>query len=187
MTRRVKIVSVGDAGVGKTSLLRAICFNERAVLQEPPTVHAELFKSAYRQGGYDLELTLTDTSGQEAYKALAPSYLRSADLCFAVFALDDRDSFAHIGEWVALVRESLADAPIVLVGNKSDLPGRAVAREEAEEAAERLKLAKYNETSAATLLGAREAISDNAELLFRAGQARQEPRFPPAAGESKCC
>jgi Rab family protein len=187
MTRRVKIVSLGDAGVGKTSLLRAICFDERAVLHEPPTVHCELFKYAYRQGGHDLELVLTDTSGQEAYKALAPNYLRSADLCFAVFALDDRDSFAHIGEWVALIRESLPDPPIVLVGNKSDLPARAVTREEAEEAVERLRLARYNETSAVTLLGSRETISDNADLLFSASLAREETQFPPGADESKCC
>jgi GTPase SAR1 family protein len=122
-----------DAGVGKTSLLRALCFDERAILHEPPTVHCGLFKYAYPQGSHDLELAFTDTSGQEACKSLAPSYLRSADLCFAVFALDDGHSFAHIGELVALIRESLPNPPIVLIRNKSDLAAKAVTREEAVE------------------------------------------------------
>jgi small GTP-binding protein len=65
---------------------------------------------------------LWDTAGQERYKAVIPMYFDRADFLIAVYAVNDRDSFTHLTDWLATAREKASEAAkVFIVGNKSDL------------------------------------------------------------------
>lgn len=119
----LKIVVVGDAAVGKTSLVRRFCENAfdpdyRA------TVGLDFALRRYVVRHVPVEANVWDTAGQEVFRAVSRVYFRGAHAVIACFALNSPRSLANIAEWVAEVRRSNADAaPLVFIcGTKADLP-----------------------------------------------------------------
>lgn len=136
----IRCVLCGNSSVGKTSLLVAL--HGHCPRYTQATIGAAYMR--YRT------LDVWDTAGQEEYHALLPLYFRSAQVVLVVFDLSHRDSFAATKRWIAEARDKAhAKAMFVLVGTKSDLPERAVTRDEAEKRGTELR-ATYWETSAVT-------------------------------------
>lgn len=75
-------------------------------------------------------LQLWDTAGQEQFKSMGHAYFRGADVCVLVFDLSEHKTFDSLDNWYKTLIEAANPLnpdkfPIVLIGNKSDLP-RAV-------------------------------------------------------------
>ena len=120
----VKIVLVGDHGVGKTSLFDAYC---------PGTVAGLDFAvKIVERHGLKLKLQVWDMlAGGERFRALweaqKQQYFRGAAAAIVVFDLTNASfmygsGVASIPQHVGEARRSNPELPIVLVGNKSDLP-----------------------------------------------------------------
>ncbi|NXG64371.1 RAB42 protein, partial [Hemiprocne comata] len=159
-----RVIVLGDAAVGKSSLLR--CFAEgpgggRSGAATPgPTVGVELYsRTVPLPPAGRAKLQLWDTAGQERFRSITRSFYRSAAGVLLVFDLTNRASFEHVPDWH---REATAgDHPpaCVLVGHKCDLVAeRAVSAEEAERLATTLGMT-FVETSARGNL--------NVELAFQ--------------------
>ena len=74
-----------------------------------------------------MSMNIWDTAGQERYHALNAVYYREAAGALIVYDQTDVDSFAKLKTWAIELRKYLdADTPIVIAGNKCDLPTRAV-------------------------------------------------------------
>jgi Ras-related protein Rab-5C len=153
---KVKTVLLGDSGVGKTSIAVRLArdeFNDRA----QPTVGAAFFTFNVEREKETIQFEMWDTAGQERYRSLAPMYYRGAEVVVLVFALNDRNSFDAGFRWLQDVRQTgLGDTcTLVCCGNKCDLPGRQVSKEEAEAFATEQGMI-YVETSAKTAMGVRQ-------------------------------
>jgi small GTP-binding protein len=99
-------------------------------------------------------LNILDTAGQEEYKALRDEYMRAGDGFLMVFDLSSEKSFNELETFRTQIQRSKDTdyPPIVVVGNKSDLPEDmkfSGASKRAKEQCEAWKV-KYLETSAKT-------------------------------------
>ncbi|KAG0735994.1 hypothetical protein G6F23_011220 [Rhizopus arrhizus] len=91
-----------------------------------------------------------DTSGQERFRSLFPSYCRDAKGVFIVYDITSRSSFENAQRWLRETRKYTdPNAVIMLVGNKADLSesSREVETEEGRSLAEEEGLL-FIETSA---------------------------------------
>jgi small GTP-binding protein len=163
----LKIVVVGDSGVGKTCLLLRYVRD----IYDPETqstLGVEFMTKIIETEKHRIQLQLWDTAGQELFRSVTRGYYRGSAGAFLVFDLTNHDSFEHIGRWLHDVKEvARTDVVTVLLGNKADLADqRDVTREEAEAFAEANKM-KYFETSAKTGGGIAEAINACVEVIER--------------------
>ena len=75
-------------------------------------------------------INMWDTAGQEKYHALNQMYYRGAAGALLVYDVTDRDSFTKIQTWHLELRKYLgAEVPIMIAGNKSDMPNFAVSKD----------------------------------------------------------
>jgi small GTP-binding protein len=114
-----KVVFVGDAGVGKTSLINAY-----RGLVEPvsPTVAAHSVTLTISHDRGTTSITVFDTAGQDDYRCLVPLYARGAEVAVIVYSEDSLSSFDHLPDWIDYLSSSSRIPHTLLVGNKSDLP-----------------------------------------------------------------
>jgi small GTP-binding protein len=117
----VKVVFLGDSGVGKTSLIVRICgknFSQDHVATMVAD-HCELYRN---HDCKSIGLTIWDTAGQERYRSLISSYFRGAEIAVIVFSVDNSDSFDAIGSWFEQLKLNPPSCEkVILVANKTDL------------------------------------------------------------------
>jgi Ras-related protein Rab-6A len=116
-----KVVFVGEAHVGKTSLLQSFLGNTIDPNTYTPTVPAQFHKVKVNIEGENIPLQVWDTAGQEEYSALVPLYARGAQVGIIVAAVDDPHSVAEIGKWKNFLTKGSADISIIVAINKTDL------------------------------------------------------------------
>jgi small GTP-binding protein len=116
---KYKIVLVGDATVGKTSLINAFIHRDVA---EKSTLAATCTAVEYEIDGLPLHLSIWDTAGQETFRNLVPVYARGAHAAILVFDHTNPTSFKNLAEWYSFVLDRVGHIPCVVACNKSDLP-----------------------------------------------------------------
>lgn len=157
--QKAKVVLVGAAHTGKTSIVNRYIYGEFSPHTMPSTQPA-FFQKKVHHDGSDFTLEIWDTAGQEQYHALSPMFYRDADAGIVVFDLTDSSSFTKSKQWVSELREARGDAITILVaGNKSDLPSlRTVTFESVTSFANSIGAESF-ETSAKT--------GENIDFLFQ--------------------
>ncbi|CAN2389976.1 GTPase HRas [Pristimantis euphronides] len=123
-----------------------------------PVLFHITFQDSYRkQVVLDAEtclLDIVDTAGLEEYNVMRDQYMRRGEGFLCVFAIDNIKSFEDIHQYreqIKQVKDS-DDVPMVLVGNKCDLPHRAVEIRQAQDLVRNYGIS-YVETSAKTRQG----------------------------------
>jgi small GTP-binding protein len=116
----IRIVFVGDTGVGKTSLIRRFVSDE-FVPTESATVGAVHYTHDVQFGGETVKLQIWDTAGQEQYRALGPIYYRNARAGIAVCDLTNPDSIDGLARWIDAYRANADESFVVVAANKGDL------------------------------------------------------------------
>ncbi len=155
-----KIILIGDANSGKTSLLNRYvtkCFNDKYIC----TIGVDFMTKAVQIDDQTMKLQIWDTAGMEKYKQITTSYYRGAQAAIVCFDLTNKSSFLSLQKWVddySKFYNPIFHKNIFIVGNKSDLlEERDVSREEIESWI-RTNNYNYFETSART--------GENVENLF---------------------
>ncbi|KAM9247365.1 dynein axonemal intermediate chain 7 isoform 1-T1 [Leptosomus discolor] len=144
-----KLVVVGAGGVGKSALTIQLIQNH-FVDEYDPTIEDSYRKQVVIDGETCL-LDILDTAGQEEYSAMRDQYMRTGEGFLCVFAINNTKSFEdihHYREQIKRVKDS-EDVPMVLVGNKCDLPSRTVDTKQAQDLARSYGI-PFIETSAKT-------------------------------------
>ncbi|MFX1508661.1 MAG: Rab family GTPase [Promethearchaeota archaeon] len=116
----LKIVLIGEGGVGKTSLLKRYTWNtfdENMKL----TIGVDFAAKNIQQDEWAATLQIWDLGGQIRFRDLAISYFRGARLAIAVFDISSRYTMDRLNDWITSLHESVPRCPVVIVGNKSDL------------------------------------------------------------------
>ncbi|KAH0792058.1 Ras family protein [Histomonas meleagridis] len=127
--RKQKIVLLGDAGVGKTSLLK-YWIDKQFSLEQAPTIGASFVESDYIFQEKKYHIQIWDTAGEEKYRSMTPIYTQGSSGALIVFNLADRSTFENVPAWLEML-DSPTSMKITLVGNKSDLQDHKVTFEEA--------------------------------------------------------
>jgi len=118
---QVKLVLLGEAAVGKSSLvLRFVSndFNEH----NSPTIGAAFLTQKCRLEDKVIKFEIWDTAGQERFHSLAPMYYRNAAAAVVVYDITKASSLEKAKSWInELQRQANPNIVIALVGNKLDL------------------------------------------------------------------
>ena len=132
---RHKIIFVGDAGVGKTTIIGRIMDNPYNENYEP-SIGVDFMSKNLKYKGQNVKLQIWDTAGQEKYKGLIPSYVRNSSIVFVVYDVSVKTSFDNIPKWINFIK-TIENTTLVLCGNKIDLSNREVKKEEGEALAQK--------------------------------------------------
>ena len=129
----LKLVIVGDSGVGKSNfLLRFIEGRYSSVYQ--PTIGSDFRSKIITLPGtkQNVKLQFWDTAGQERYRSINRIYFQKAQGIILAYDITSRESFEGLDNWIKLINDNIDYAPIVLIGNKVDdeLENRIVRFEE---------------------------------------------------------
>ena len=73
---QIKVIVVGDSGVGKSSIVLRFVNGEFNEFNEPTLGAAFLSKIHQYGNNQSVRLQMWDTAGQEKYKSIAPIYYR---------------------------------------------------------------------------------------------------------------
>ncbi|XP_067950701.1 cell division control protein 42 homolog [Watersipora subatra] len=186
--KRVKIVVVGDGGVGKTCLL--ISYTEQKfIAQHLPTIFDSRATTVTVQGNAYL-LDLFDSAGQEDYERLRTLSYPQTDVFLVCFSVVLPSSFKNVTEkWIPEIKHHCPHTQFILVGTQCDLRDdprddntviqdlqmkdeKPISSELGEKLAKELKAFKFLECSALTQKGLKN-VFDEAIL------AALEPPEPP--------
>ena len=144
---RHKIIFVGDAGVGKTTIISRIMGNPYNEIYEP-SIGVDFMSKTIKYHGQNIKLQMWDTAGQEKYKGLIPSYVRNSSVVFVVYDISVKASFDNIPKWINFIK-TIENTTLVLCANKIDLENREVKKEDGEELAKKENISFF-EVSAKT-------------------------------------
>jgi Ras-related protein Rab-1A len=153
-----RICLLGDAGVGKTSLITRFCDNSFNINYNN-TIGLDFRVVTLKYKDIISKVHIWDTAGQERFRFLALNYLHNSHGFVFVYDITDKNSFNNIENWITTAldknKKSIAN---FLIGNKCDKEGeRQVSREEAERFAKEKNLF-FLETSAKN--------NDNVQQIF---------------------
>ena len=129
---RHKIIFVGDACTGKTSIINRIIDNPFNDTYEV-SIGIDFMSKNIRFRGQNIKIQIWDSAGQEKYKGLIPSYVRNSSIVFIVYDISNRDSFNNVENWITFVK-NIEKTTLILCGNKVDL-SREVETKEGQELA----------------------------------------------------
>ena len=132
----LKIVLIGETGVGKTSIVNSYIYTKyneyidctigASFISKKMTINycKGLNKihedDNYNKSKLDITLHIWDTAGQERYKSLVPLYYRNANILFQVNDITNTKS-SHLIE-NTILEELQDDCLKVIIFNKMDLP-----------------------------------------------------------------
>jgi len=118
---QVKLVLLGEAAVGKSSVVLRFVANEFQANKEP-TIGAAFLTQKCRLEDRVLRYEIWDTAGQERFHSLAPMYYRNAQAAVVVYDVTKAASLDKAKSWVKeLQRQANPNIVIALAGNKVDL------------------------------------------------------------------
>ena len=170
----LKLLLLGDAGVGKTSLLNQFV-NREFTAQYKATIGSDFSSKQLDIDGKFITLQIWDTAGQERFQSLGPTFYRGTDCCILVYDVTKPSSFENIKKWrnefsMQLGLSNADDFAFLLLGNKSDLPEKAVQQSAAREFAQMNGDMLFYEVSAKT--------SDNVQTAFESIVKRALEKAP---------
>jgi Ras-related protein Rab-1A len=175
----IKVVCVGESGVGKTLLLKRLAdkYTDQNTIS---TIGVDTYDFKMEFGAdQTLTVQLWDTAGQERYHAITKSYFMGAHLALVCFQLGDTLSFDKMKIWIDQLKASSEHRKgddalrIVIIGTKWDL----LTAEETEHVPRptedsRFIEFQYFETSSVANLG----MEQLRRTFFTTGQIQQRNR-----------
>jgi len=172
-----KMCLCGNAGVGKSSLMKRYCDNT-FLLGAESTIGVDFrYNTVEAQTGERIKFCIWDTAGQERFRSVTQSYFRGANVILFVFDLGSDTSFKAIVQWLVDADWTLREddrfgtdneyTRAYLIGNKSDLGeegGREVSSEVATSYAKSMCM-DYLEVSCKEGTNVRESLQSIADHL----------------------
>ena len=161
---KCQLLIIGNSIVGKTSILTKYT-TKNYTENYLATVGLDFFTKDETIDNKIIRIKIWDTAGQERYKAITKCFFQRAQGIIIVFDVTNKRSFDGLKMWIDSINsqskltEDLENMPIIIIGNKIDLPKRVIDKETALNFAKEQNL-DYFETSAKTGEGIDNAMRD---------------------------
>ena len=153
-----KIITLGESGIGKTSLIKRFAhdiFEENRV----PTIVVDFLIKVLDIENKIIKIQLWDICFSTRLRIVSSSYYRRTNGAIVAYDISDKRSFDRVKLWINGVKKySNKETNIVIVGTKCDILDREVTEEEGKKLADELGV-KYFETSAKTGYNVNEAYN----------------------------
>lgn len=167
---QLKLLTIGDSGVGKTWLLlrwSGASGKLSRYSSSMPTIGIDFKMKTVVLNGKRVKVQIWDTAGQERFRTITTSYYRHCQGILLVYDITDGSSFASIRSWLSQIKQH-ADSNVnkLLVGNKADLEDqRVVTHAEGAKLAEQCGI-PFIETSAVSGLNVDEAFTTLSQAVY---------------------
>ena len=119
-----KVVLVGDAGVGKTSIIERYINDKYDGNQKTTLVSSYTFKKIdIKKYNKSVSLDIWDTAGQEVYRSLSKNFYLNASIGILVYDISRKASFESIRDYWYEQLKTFGEEKMIfdVVGNKTDL------------------------------------------------------------------
>lgn len=157
---RIKIISMGESGVGKSCVIKRFC-EEKFVSKYISTIGIDYGVKPVHVQGEEVRVNFWDLSGLPEFLEVRNEFYKDTQGGILMFDVSSRKSFEALDSWLREAGKFGAGKfPCILCGNKADRM-RAVSEDEARAYA-RAKGFEYFETSACTGVN----INDAFHALF---------------------
>ncbi|EGX51376.1 hypothetical protein TWF569_001792 [Orbilia oligospora] len=173
---KLKVIILGDSGVGKTSLMNQYV-NKKFSASYKATIGADFLTKEVLVDDRLVTMQIWDTAGQERFQSLGVAFYRGADCCVLVYDVNNQKSFETLDSWrdEFLIQASPRDAdsfPFVVIGNKIDVDDgkRQVPQKRAMAFCQSKGNLPYFETSAKEAINVEQAF----EVIARHALAQEE-------------
>lgn len=172
----LKVIILGDSGVGKTSLMNQYV-NKKFSASYKATIGADFLTKEVLVDDRLVTMQLWDTAGQERFQSLGVAFYRGADCCVLVYDVNQSKSFDTLDSWrdEFLIQASPRDPenfPFVVLGNKIDVEEnkRVISNKRATTYCQSRGNIPYFETSAKEAVNIESAF----EVIARNALAQEE-------------
>ena len=145
----VKLVFLGDSGVGKTNIMSRFS-NDIFNINSKPTIGVDFAVKTIKFMNHYIKLQIWDTAGQERYRTFTAAYFKDAHGLLIVYDVTSRESFENVHEWMRIAYDHIDKnkASLIIIGNKIDLATeREVSHQEGADLAKEYR-AQFIEVSA---------------------------------------
>eukprot|EP00878_Enallax_costatus_P001655 GHUV01001807.1.p1 GENE.GHUV01001807.1~~GHUV01001807.1.p1 ORF type:complete len:207 (+),score=38.84 GHUV01001807.1:185-805(+) len=120
----LKVIILGDSGVGKTSLMNQYV-QKKFSKEYKATIGADFLTKEIQIDDKLVTMQIWDTAGQERFQSLGVAFYRGADCCVLVYDVNSTKSFENLDTWrdEFLIQAQPRDPenfPFVVLGNKID-------------------------------------------------------------------
>lgn len=162
----VKLLLIGDSGVGKSSLLIKFT-DDKFSGHITQTIGMDFKVKMLELAGRRVKLQIWDTAGQERFHTITQQYYRNAMGIILVYDVTSEESFANMRRWAAQIAAHGAEgADRILVGNKADVDSskRAIDTSRGEALAAEYGI-PFLETSAKSGMNVEEAFVSVADAV----------------------
>jgi Ras-related protein Rab-7A len=158
----LKVIILGDSGVGKTSLMNQYV-NKKFSNQYKATIGADFLTKEVMVDDRLVTMQIWDTAGQERFQSLGVAFYRGADSCVLVFDVNVAKTFENLDSWrdEFLIQAGPRDPdnfPFVVLGNKIDLDARVVSQKRSLAWCQAKGNIPYFETSAKEAINVEQAF-----------------------------
>ncbi|KAF4315585.1 hypothetical protein G195_010639 [Phytophthora kernoviae 00238/432] len=153
---RVKIISMGESGVGKSCVIKRYC-EEKFVSKYISTIGIDYGVKPVMVNGSEVRVNFWDLSGMPEYLEVRNEFYKDTQGGILMFDVSSRRSFESLDNWLReAAKFGAGKFPCILCGNKVDRP-RVVSEDEGKAYAQ-AKGFEYFETSACTGVSITEAF-----------------------------
>ena len=126
----IKVILLGDTGVGKTNLISTSIGNS-FMDEKNPTISASYILKKFEIKGKKYALNLWDTAGQEKYLRVTKLFFKGSGIVILVYDITNSKSFESMKQWYQMSKDIINNEHIyAVVGNKNDLFLNAEVKEE---------------------------------------------------------
>ena len=163
---KLKVVIVGDSGVGKSNLIKRFTTNE-FLANSKATVGVEFLSKSYKINDKIFKIEMWDTAGQERYKSITSAYYKGAKGALVVYDTTSAQSFENVDKWYNEIKEKTGkDIKLILIGNKIDLAEQKVVNTDEALAKAKTWGIPLMETSAKSAVNVKEAFHDLLKEMY---------------------
>lgn len=167
---RIKVISLGSAGVGKSCLIKRFC-EGRFVSRYISTIGVDYGVKPCQILGQTAKVNFFDLSGGDDFREIRTEFYENTNGALLVYDVTDAQSFKQLSRWIEEARslkvpissrDKQGDAPfVILCANKVDLGSRQVSKAEGMQYASQHGF-YYYETSA----NSGENVNESLNFLF---------------------
>ena len=139
-TKDVKVIILGETGVGKTSIINRFINDEFNPDNDIETLGSTFFRKSIKRQNTVYKLQIWDSIGQEKYHSITRLFIKGSNIVLLVYSIDSRKSFEELNHWLNTLKDILDKNKYILgiVASKSDLVNEEiVSKNEGEEFAKK--------------------------------------------------